>query len=227
VFLSGRLRIPLSAARFTLFLRPLSKRARRESPPCAPPGFGRARGWRQACRPGTKVLRVAWAAFPQEAAKNDSPPSSLGRRAASCGRASLCIRHAPRIGSSAGIRTKDSLSNARSRFQVNRRPRSRTFRTRSGHWVKCTPDVRRTYLPRSPGVLNSGSRGKAPRALNLARGVSDELREAFSRVGAWLVDPHSRPPTLFRLAAARTRRQLRAQHLVASCQPIPSFRLAS
>jgi hypothetical protein len=32
---------------------------------------------------------VAWAAFPQEAAKNDSPPSSLGRRAASGGRASF------------------------------------------------------------------------------------------------------------------------------------------
>ena len=35
------------------------------------------------------------------------------------------------------------------------------------------------------GILNSGWRGKAPRAWNLARGVSDDLRGAVSSAGLY------------------------------------------
>jgi hypothetical protein len=75
-------------------------------------------------------------------------PSVVARRLVGVLRCASNTFHV--LAHSAESKPRIPLTNARSRFQANRRPRSRTFRTLSGHWVKSTPDVRRTSGHASP-----------------------------------------------------------------------------
>ena len=187
--------------------------------------FRRARGSRQACRPGTKVFGLLGRHSRRKPQKliRHLRPSVVARRLVGVLRCASDMFHM-------SAHSQQSKPRIRLRMHevVSRRidvHGQEPFGLEAGTGLNALPMFAGRAGRASQPVCISA--GKVPRALNLARGVSDELRGAFSRVGAWLVDPHSRPPTLFRLAAARTRRQLRAQHLVASCQPVPSFRLAS
>jgi hypothetical protein len=72
----------------------------------------------------------------------------------------------------------------------------------------------------------AGAAGKILAPVTLREAVPTSHGELSAGSGPGPVDPHSRSPTLCYLAIARTRWQLRAQHLVATCTSVPSFRLA-
>src|SRR5580692_8818592 len=118
--MEGTLHLALSTYHLA-FPYSLGRRGRR-GPPLRAADFGRARRWRCCLEPrGTEALGT-WTTSPQVVAKNDSPPPSLGRRAAYCWRARkrpaprasapqwfriAAVAHAPSCGRTQGATPED------------------------------------------------------------------------------------------------------------------------
>lgn len=85
------------------------------------------------------------------------------------------------------------MKSVRSRFKVNRARGQEPFERMGDTGLHALPMFAgRTGHASQPSAF---PRGKAPRARNLARGVSDDLRGAVSSARALPFDPHTRPLT--------------------------------